>query len=240
MNKTQLTSDHVFEELQDAADPQRAATASWFFKTGKGQYGYGDKFLGLSVPAQRKVAARYHTLPLDQTIQLLRSPWHEARLTALFILVKQFQRGDSIQQKAIFETYIANRAYVNNWDLVDSSADKIVGAWLADKSNQLLYDLAASSTLWDRRIAIISTYAYIRNGQPEQTLHIAKKLLHDNEDLIHKAVGWMLREIGKRCDRSILEDFLRPRYKSMPRTMLRYAIEHFPPDRRQQYLKGLI
>lgn len=228
MSLTELRQD-----LQDISTEERAKTNAWFFKTGKGQYGEGDKFLGITVPDTRTIAKKYKDLPFADVSTLLQSEWHEERLTALLILVHNFERGND--QEKIVEFYLQNTQRVNNWDLVDLSADKIVGAWLFDKDKSILYDLAKSTNLWERRIAIMSTFYFIRHNQFEDTLKIAELLLHDPHDLIHKAVGWMLREIGKR-NQDVEETFLKKHYKTMPRTMLRYAIEKFSKEKRDYYM----
>ncbi len=228
MSLTELRQD-----LQDISTEERAKTNAWFFKTGKGQYGEGDKFLGITVPDTRTIAKKYKDLPFADVSTLLQSEWHEERLTALLILVHNFERGND--QEKIVEFYLQNTQRVNNWDLVDLSADKIVGAWLFDKDKSILYDLAKSTNLWERRIAIMSTFYFIRHNQFEDTLEIAELLLHDPHDLIHKAVGWMLREIGKR-NQDVEETFLKKHYKTMPRTMLRYAIEKFSKEKRDYYM----
>jgi 3-methyladenine DNA glycosylase AlkD len=196
--------------------------------------------MGVSVPDQRQVARRYLSLPLSDLEQLLTSSIHEERLTALIILVRQFQRADELTQEKIYNFYLTHAAHINNWDLVDSSAEFIVGPWLQHRDQSILQTLARSPSLWERRIAMLSTFHYIKQGDPNEAFKIATILLHDPEDLIQKAVGWMLREIGKRCSSEAEEAFLRRHYHTMPRTMLRYAIEHFPDSRRQEYLKGLI
>ncbi len=210
-----------------------------FFKTGPGEYGEGDIFLGIVVPEQRKIAKKYTDLRLIDLQKLLRSKIHEERLTALFILIDQFKSSKGIARRRICDFYFKNRKGVNNWDLVDLSADKIMGEYLLDKPKGVLYKLARSSYLWDRRIGIIATFAFIKKNKFEDTLEISEILLGDKEDLIHKAVGWMLREIGKR-DLKTEEDFLKKHYKEMPRTMLRYAIEKFPEKKRKAYLGGKI
>lgn len=236
----------MLEELQkglrNLATPERAEASAWFFKTGPGQYAEGDKFLGVTVPNQRKVAKKYKDLPLAEIEKLIVSSWHEERLTGLFILVGAYQKGDEHMRKQIFEFYISHTRFINNWDLVDSSAGYIVGPQLENspKKMNVLTNFAKSGLLWERRIAMLSTFYYIMNGKPEEAIIIAEILLNDEHDLIQKAVGWMLREIGKRVDRQLLVDFLKPRYKTMPRTTLRYAIEHFDQPTRQKYLKGLI
>lgn len=212
-----------------------------FFKAGPGEYAEGDKFIGVTVPDTRRIARAFRTLPIADIETLLRSPWHEERLVALFILVDQFGRAtDVATQRTIYDFYLVNTAYVNNWDLVDSSASYIVGAYLVDRPDRLavLERLARSELLWERRIAIISTlYFIVKRGRADETLVIADILLHDPHDLIQKAVGWMLREVGKRIDRKLLADYLELHAATMPRTTLRYAIEHFPPERRQYYLQ---
>ncbi len=216
--------------------PTRATHALRFFKTGKGEYGHGDQFLGLTNPQCRAIV-KHHRHASRSIIQtLLRSPYHEERQIALFILVDQFQRGDEKIQKAIYTLYLQSTSSINNWDLVDCSAYKIVGAHLLQKSRVILKKLARSISLWERRIAIVSTLAFINIGQFDDTLQIATLLLHDPHDLIHKAVGWMLREVGKRSPRT-LKKFLDRHAPEMPRTMLRYAIERFAPLQRKKYLQ---
>ncbi len=233
-----MTHSDVYQQLKRKATPERAANSEWFFKTEKGQYGYGDQFLGVTVPEQRKIARIYRTMPLAEVVKLLASPWHECRLTALIIMTEQFKRSGMVEREQIYSAYMAHRKQVNNWDLVDTSAHKIVGAWLLDKPRDPLYVLAESKVLWDRRIAIIATFAFINRGDPSDAIALCEKLLQDSEDLMHKAVGWTLREVGKRCDRSLLETFLHEHTATMPRTTLRYAIEHFDTETRQKYLKG--
>jgi len=222
-------------KLRDAVQPGLSASHSSFFKTGPGQYGEGDKFLGVRVPDIRAVAK------LDDgrsdVSYLLESPWHEERMLALLILVWRFERGDLSIQKRIYESYLSNTRWINNWDLVDISAYKIVGAWLLDRPRPVLNSLARSSSIWERRIAMVSTYAFIRKGEVRETFTLAKLLLQDPEDLIHKACGWMLREAGKK-DAAALEAFLGRNVRRMPRTMLRYAIEKFPEARRRNYLSS--
>lgn len=235
----------IKQELREHVNPRRLANATWFFKAEPGGYAEGDKFIGVSVPDTRKIAKRYRDLPGKDVLSLLRSPWHEERLLALFILVDQFQRGHEQAKRDIYELYLANTQYVNNWDLVDSSASRIVGAYLADKSDRLetLEKLARSDWLWERRIAMISTlYFIVELGRADEAIVIATILLYDEHDLIQKAVGWMLRETGKRVDQQLLLTFLDEYAATMPRTALRYAIEHLTPERRQYYLsqKGRI
>jgi 3-methyladenine DNA glycosylase AlkD len=230
----------VKQELRQHINPERAVVAPRFFKAGPGEYAEGDKFIGTTVPDTRKVAKKYRDLPLAAAEKLLRSRWHEERLAALFILVDQFEQGDELVRRHIYELYLANTAYINNWDLVDSSASRIVGAYLADKPDriQVLEKLAHSELLWERRIAMISTLYYIvLLGRADEAIVIADILLYDSHDLIQKAVGWMLREVGKRVDHSLLADYLEQHAATMPRTTLRYALEHFSEDRRQYYLQ---
>jgi 3-methyladenine DNA glycosylase AlkD len=226
----------IQQELSALADPERAAQLQWFFKTGPGEYGEGDRFRGIRVPLLRKLAKKYQDTPVEQALHLLRDPFHEDRMVALLILVHAFARGDEAKRRRIYEAYLAHTAYINNWDLVDTSAEHIVGAYLWERERAPLYELACSERLWERRIAIMATFHFIKRGEFEETLRLAEALLHDRADLIHKAVGWMLREVGER-DRVVEERFLQEHYHSMPRTMLRYAIEKFPEEERQGYLK---
>lgn len=235
LEKRMLTSKQVEQELRSLSSPERAASSKWFFKTGKGQYGYGDKFLGVTVPNQRKVAIKFAELPTNDIKNLLESPLHECRLTALFILVSQYKRADEARKAQISKFYLTNRDRVNNWDLVDSSSSQILGNHLLHRDRKILYKLAKSQILWERRISIISTLAFIANDQFEDSLSISQILLDDSEDLIHKAVGWTLREIGKKSRPTLLE-FLDQYAGSMPRTALRYSIEHLPPIQRKHYM----
>ena len=209
------------------------------FQNGPGEYGEGDLFRGIRVPVLRKLANKYKQATVSDAEQLLQSPFHEDRLLALLILVQLYRRGDAAQRQAIYKLYLANTKFINNWDLVDSSAAGIVGAFLHERDKTPLTRLAQSVVLWERRIAIIATSYFIKQGQFDETLRIAELLVNDSEDLIHKATGWMLREVGNR-DRATEEVFLRRHYRHMPRTMLRYAIEKFPEPERQAYLKGTI
>jgi len=229
--------DELRGEMHDLADPVRANVLQRFFKTGPGEYGEGDRFLGMRVPQVRALARVHRTLDRGSLLELLRSPWHEERLLALLILVEQYRRGSHAERETIYRTYLENTRYINNWDLVDTSAEQIVGAYLDPACFEVLDQLARSVSIWERRIAIMATFGWIKQDTFGPTLHLAELLLHDSHDLIHKAVGWMLREIGKR-DRASEETFLRRHYQEMPRTMLRYALEHFPEPRRQQYLRG--
>lgn len=223
-------------DLRRLADPAKAAILMRFFKTGKGQYGEGDKFLGVVVPAQRQVAKKYSQLSLVETEKLLHSKIHEERLTALIILSNQFKRGDNRSQGRIFKLYLRNTHYINNWDLVDLSAPNIVGAWLYQRDRRVLYRLAGSKSLWERRIAVLAAFHFIRQGDCADAVKIIEILLPDEHDLIHKAAGWMLREIGKHCGENKLKSFLNKYSAQMPRTMLRYAIERLPAGERKKYL----
>jgi 3-methyladenine DNA glycosylase AlkD len=227
----------VQRELAGLADARHAAVLLGFFKTGPGGYGAGDRFRGLRVPLLRRIAAQYRDLPLGETEGLLQSPYHEDRWLALFLMRQGYYRGDAARRRQIHRLYLKNRHRVNNWDLVDASAPHLLGHYLRERSRELLTGLAAGGTVWERRMAIIATFDFIRQGDFPETLRIARLLLGDPEDLIHKAVGWMLREVGKR-DAAVTEAFLQEHYRRMPRTMLRYAIERFPQARRRAYLTG--
>lgn len=235
--KNILTGKKVEEVLQKLGNREKVATYQWFFKTGKGQYGEGDVFLGISVPDQRKVAREHWDLSLPEVAKLLASPIHECRLTALHILVAKYTRGDKEIREKVAKFYLKHTKKVNNWDLVDSSAPYILGAYLLDKDRAVLCTLAVSKNLWERRIAIVSTFAFIRAGEYTDTFALAELLLDDTHDLIHKATGWMLREVGKRVSTGELVTFINTHKKQMPRTTLRYAIEHFPPEIRTEFLK---
>ncbi len=210
-----------------------------FFKTGPGEYGEGDHFIGVRVPQLRKLAKEFTEIELLEVSDLLRSHIHEERLLALLILIRLFNSGNDVTKHNIYSLYLASTPFINNWDLVDISAEHIVGAFLLKKSKEPIYRLAKSDDLWERRISILSTFHYIKRGEFAETIEIAKMLLTDKEDLIHKAVGWMLREVGKR-DIPTEEVFLQAHYQKMPRTMLRYAIEKFPYIKRQDYLKNRV
>lgn len=226
------------KELRQLASHEKASILSGFFKTGKGQYGEGDVFLGITVPEQRKVAKNYQHLTLSEIQELLSSRIHEHRLTALFILIYRYDKSDNDNKERIFEFYLKNIRSVNNWDLVDLSAHMILGDYIFDKLNhrKILYRFAKSRNLWERRISIIATLAFIRNNRFKETLEISKLLLKDDHDLIHKAVGWMLREVGKRNIKAE-ERFLKTNYQDMPRTMLRYSIERLPKEKRLYYIR---
>jgi 3-methyladenine DNA glycosylase AlkD len=230
-----MTDEILRKELERLGDAQQAAFLQKFFKTGPGQYGEGDRFRGIRVPVLRKLAKRSRGVPVEEALKLLRSPFHEDRLLALFLLVDLFSRSDESVRKGIYTAYLAHTSFVNNWDLVDSSAEHIVGAFLFNRDRKPLMTLAGADLLWERRIAIMSTFHFIKKGDFSDTLTIAERLLADKEDLIHKAVGWMIREVGKR-DAAVEEDFLDRFCGRMPRTMLRYAIERFPEPKRLAYL----
>ncbi|HST61819.1 MAG TPA: DNA alkylation repair protein [Longimicrobium sp.] len=227
----------ILDRLHELGDPAHAAFVQGYFRTGPGEYGEGDRFLGIRVPVLRKFVREYRGIALDDTAELLRSPWHEARLLAVLLLADAYARGTAQAREAIYRLYLGHTAYVNNWDLVDTSAPHIVGAHLEAGDRSVLEELARSESLWERRIAIMATQHFIRRGDFGTTLRIAEMLVEDGHDLIHKAVGWMLREVGNR-DRAAEEAFLRRHHRRMPRTMLRYAIEKFPPELRQAYLRG--
>lgn len=226
-------------ELTSLANPEQAKILQRFFKTGKGEYGEGDIFLGIKVPVQRKIAKKYSGIGLHKLQELIKSAIHEHRLISLIILTEKYNNADEEEKGNIFNFYLKNTRNINNWDLVDLSAPKIVGDFLFDKKKNILYELVKSENLWERRIAIVSTFDFIRREEFADTLRIAELLLKDGHDLIHKAVGWMLREIGKK-NQEILEEFLKQHHKDMPRTMLRYTIEKFDEGKRKKYLKGEI
>jgi len=227
------------EELKRKRNPEKGSILQRFFKTGPGEYGEGDIFWGLQVPETRAIAAKYHKMPLSEIELLLIDPVHEVRLAAGLLLVEMFKKDSITEKQACYEFYIANAIRFNNWDLVDLTCHHIVGGWLFDKDRKPLYDLAVSSNLWEQRISIISTYSLLRKNDFEDCMNISKLLLNHKHDLIHKAVGWMLREMGKR-NFLVETEFLleNDRYKTMPRTMLRYAIEKYPENQRQAFLKG--
>ncbi|MET8910351.1 DNA alkylation repair protein [Micromonospora sp. NPDC004551] len=234
------TTADIRHALAGLADPRRAEGLSRFLQMTPGGYGEGDRAIGVSVPEQRRVAARYwRDLSLTEAAELLTDAVHEVRLTALFILVRKFARGDEEERGRIFRIVLASTGHINNWDLVDSSAPYIVGPWLLDRDRGVLDRLAGSDLVWDRRIAVMATFAFIRAGDFSWTFRLAERLLGDPHDLVHKAVGWMLREVGNR-DRAAEEEFLARHYRAMPRVMLRYAIEKFEPQRRREYLSGAI
>jgi 3-methyladenine DNA glycosylase AlkD len=234
-----LTASEALDRLRALGSPEAAAFAARHFKSGPGQYGEGDIFLGIRVPVLRKLATEFRALPEGEVLSLLRSDFHEARLLALIILVLDATKGDRVTKRRVYDLYLENARFVNNWDFVDSSAREIVGGYLYDKDRGPLYRLARSESLWERRIAIVATHFFIARNEHAETLAVSEMLLKDPHDLIHKATGWMLREVGKR-DLASLGRFLKTHCPAMPRIMLRYAIERFPADIRQIYLKGPI
>ncbi|MEI6480073.1 MAG: DNA alkylation repair protein [bacterium] len=226
----------VEKVLKAKANKLKAQLLSKFFKTGKGEYGEGDVFLGITVPEQRLIAKEFVNIPLEEVQKLLQSPLHECRFTALLILTYKYSKADEKEKNKIFDFYIKNTKYINNWDLVDVTCHKIVGEYLFEKDRKILYKLAKSKNLWEKRIAIISTFYFIRERDFSDSIKIAEMLLGDTHDLIHKAVGWMLREVGKK-DENVLHDFLKIHTKKMPRTALRYAIERLPEEFRRFYMR---
>jgi 3-methyladenine DNA glycosylase AlkD len=231
-------TNQIMRKLKQLANPDIALHSQRFFKTGKGEYGEGDRFLGIRVPVIRKCVKEFHDISLKETLDLLKSSFHEVRLLGILILVKKYDSTKSNSEKnTIYKAYLGHTKFINNWDLVDCSAEHIVGSQLSSKDRKPIYQLVASKDLWERRIGVMSTFHFIRKEDFSDTMRIAELLLKDHEDLIHKAVGWMLREIGNR-DRSSEEKFLAKHYQKMPRTMLRYAIEKFPENERRAYLKG--
>ena len=231
-----MDSKQIKQKLALLANSGKRKILQGFFKTGRGQYGEGDIFLGVVVPDTRKIAKEFANLPLSEIKKLLYSKIHEERLCALLILVAKFAMANLAEKKEIFDFYIKHVRQVNNWDLVDLSAPRIVGGYLLDKPKNILYKFVRSKNLWEKRIAIVSTYTFIKNGEYQDTLKIAEILMHDRHDLIHKAVGWMLREVGKKSNK-ILKAFLKKFKTKLPRTTLRYAIERFPEKERKEYLK---
>jgi 3-methyladenine DNA glycosylase AlkD len=232
-----IQAKQIIAIAKKQASKEKTAILERFFKTGPGQYGAGDVFWGLSVPQSRTIAKKYKDLNLVEIKKLLESPVHEIRLIALLILVEQFTNGDVMKQRAVAKFYLKNTNYINNWDLVDLTASKILGSWLLDKDTAILYKLIKSNNLWERRIAIVATYAFIKADNLKHTLKLSEKLLNDTHDLMHKASGWMLREMGKRSIKD-LKTFLNKYSRTMPRTMLRYAIEKLPERERKFYLKN--
>ena len=230
-------NENIQTELKWLGNKEYAARLRKYFKTGKGEYGEGDRFLGIQVPVLRKIAKKYRKISIGEASELVKSQFHEERLFSLLVLVDLFKRANDKDKKKIYTVYLSNTKFINNWDLVDASAGHIVGAYLLTRDKKPIYVLARSKNIWERRISIMSTSYFIKYNRFVDTLNIAEMLLGDEEDLIHKAVGWMLREIGKR-DFELEERFLGKYYKSMPRTMLRYAIEKFPEEKRKSYLKA--
>ncbi|OGK62624.1 DNA alkylation repair protein [Candidatus Roizmanbacteria bacterium RIFOXYB2_FULL_38_10] len=231
--------DKIISTLNSYANPQKAKILQRFFKTGREEYGEGDRFLGIVVPLQRKIARQYQDLTLNDVLLLLKNPIHEYRLVALLILILQYNGGDEKTKDKVVRLYLKNTKFINNWDLVDLSAPQIVGEYLKDKDKSVLYKMAKTDDLWKKRIAMLSCFTFIKNHSYKDALTVATILLSDKHDLIHKAVGWMLREIGKRNQR-VEEEFLKKYYHVMPRTMLRYAIERFEDKKRQLYMSSTI
>lgn len=232
----EVTSEIITKQLQEFGNPEKAAHATRFFKTGKGQYGEGDLFIGVTVPEIRAVAKIHKNLSMHEIEKLLHDKIHEYRLCALIILVNQFKKADDVKRQAIFDIYLANTHYINNWDLVDVSAKDILGEFLIDKKRDKLYELAQSDLLWEQRIAIVATYAFIKKSDFDDTLRLSEQFLSHPHDLMHKACGWMLREAGKR-DEKMLIAFLDAHYRDMPRTMLRYSIEKLSSEQKQHYMQ---
>lgn len=233
----------IVSSLVRLGSREASAISQRYFKTGKGEYGEGDKFLGIRVPVLRAEARAIKEATVEVALPLLESGWHEVRAMGLMLLVRAYNKGSPESRERIYKLYLANTRFINNWDLVDMSAEHIVGAWLADKPREekrVLARLARSKSLWERRIAMLATLHKIKRGDAGAALDIATLLLNDDEDLIHKAVGWMLREVGQRVGLAAEEGFLKAHYQDMPRTMLRYAIERFPEGKRRRYLKGLV
>ena len=231
----------ALKALMALGNAAAAEFATRYFKTGKGEYGEGDRFLGIRVPVLRTLARDFRDAGVEVALPLLKSSWHEARMLGLMLLVRTYQRGDPDTQKRIYALYLKSTKFINNWDLVDFSAAPIVGAWLDGKPalrKKVLDRLARSDSLWERRIAMLATYHYIKKGEYAETLRLAEMLLNDREDLIQKSVGWMLREVGQRVGEDKEESFLKRHYKQMPRTMLRYAIERFAAPKRKRYMTG--
>jgi 3-methyladenine DNA glycosylase AlkD len=243
MDAEAQTAAAVQSAFAEIADPEDAAFLQGFFKTGPGQYGEGDVFIGVRVPATRLIVRRFRALALTEVDSLLDSAVHEHRLAGLLILCAQFAAAsatrtrDEAAREGIAERYLAavHRGRVNNWDLVDASAEIVLGGWLADRPRELLFELAGSPVLWERRVAVLASFNFIQHGDASTTLALAERLLGDKEDLMHKAVGWMLREVGKRVDRALLVGFLDEHAAAMPRTMLSYATEHLTPEQRRHY-----
>jgi 3-methyladenine DNA glycosylase AlkD len=232
-----MTADDIRKRLRELEDPEKAKILQKFFKTGPGEYGEGDLFLGISVPRLRMVSKECDASTISVVKALLKSSFHEERLLALLILIRKYDGGDESGKKRFYTLYMKNTPWINNWDLVDLSAPNILGDFLFRRSREPLYRLAHSPGLWERRMAIVATHRFIRERQFDDTLRVSEILLRDTEDLIQKAVGWMLREVGKR-DQDVEEAFLKDHYRQMPRTMLRYAIERFPPAKRERFMKG--
>ncbi len=232
-----MNLSNLKKELEQLANPKQATLLQRFFKTGKGEYGEGDVFLGIKVPVQRQVAKKHKDLSLKEVQELLDSKIHEHRLVALLILMQKYDAAEEAVKKQIFDLYLKNTRNINNWDLIDLSAPNIVGNYLLGKDRRILYKLAKSNSIWEKRISMLATFEFIGNGEEKDTLAIAEILVNDKHDLIQKAVGWMLREVGKRVSQAEEEKFLKKHYKTMPRTMLRYAIERFDNKKKEFYMR---
>ena len=230
------TAKHISNEIQTKSSPEKKKILERFFKTGEGEYGYGDIFLGVTVPVLRKIAKENRDIVLEEILKLLVSPIHEERLIALYFLIDRYKKSDENGKKEIYELYLAHTKYINNWDLVDTSCEHIVGDFLKDKSKEPLFILASSENLWEKRIAIVATFFFIKQKEHKITFEIADILLLDKHDLIHKACGWMLREVGKRCGEDILLSYLEKNSSKMARTTLRYAIERLAKEKRGYFL----
>lgn len=232
-----ILAKDIIVELKLQSDPVKAGILQGFFKTGLGEYGEGDFFLGVVVPRQRLIAKKSISISFKELRELLTSKYHEARFTAVVIMTYQYLNSDVLLKRRIYEFYLKNTKYINNWDLVDVSCPDIVGAWTFNHDRAVIYKLAKSKNLWERRMSALACLYYIRRGQADDILLIAEKLMVDQHDLIHKAVGWMLREMGKYCGQDLLRAFLNRNANKMPRTMLRYAIERFPEPERKKFLR---
>ena len=234
-----MNAEGLMEALKAYADPDDAVFLQRFFKTAEGQYGAGDRFIGVRVPQIRRVCRQFRDLPLSEIEKLLASDIHECRLAGVVLLADQYAVSDTVKKRAIYDVYVKNvyEGRINNWDIVDASAEFIIGEYLWDKPRDLLFSLAKSENIWQRRVAVLSSFAYIKRGDSSTTLELAALLLHDPHDLIQKAVGWMLREVAMRCDEKVLTTFLEKHYTAMPRTMLRYAIERLLPEQKLYFMK---
>lgn len=230
-----MTAARLIAEMHALGNPEKATHLQRFFKTGEGEYAAGDLFLGIVVPETRRMAKQYKSLPFDELQELIQHPYHEIRLCALLILVEQYKKASEPEKTSLVDFYLKHTAYINNWDLVDLSAPYIIGHYLLDKERSLLYQLVASNSLWERRIAVVSTLTLIRANDFKEALALAELLKTDQQDLMHKATGWVLRETGKK-DRKVLTDFLEAHATTLPRTTLRYAIEHYPEEQRLYFL----
>jgi 3-methyladenine DNA glycosylase AlkD len=230
-----VTLAQTRKAVRELANPERASFLLRYFRTGPGQYAEGDQFLGLTMTDVRTLVRQFAALPLADVVKLLHSKWHEERTLAMLLMVKRSARADADTRARLARLYLDNTQYINNWDLVDLSAEHVIGAWLRDRDRAVLYQLARSDSLWERRIAVLTTFQFIKHGDFEDTLRLCELLLDDVHDLIHKATGWMLREVGKR-DVAVLRSFLDQHAARMPRTMLRYALEKLPESERKRFM----